>query len=233
MPPMPERGPRRRANSRTHHTGAKPPGNEPHRVARTGPGVTGAPLRPPRDHSWTSVLKPTERPPGTVRGPHARGRSPLRRDTDVRNEHGPRHRAPAEPGPPDTRPEWPTKKPRNTGRPAKTRRPPPGGRAGVATRSGSGGVEPVPFSERSLLAKLNRKTGHRQQERIPSFPSVCRFDICCPITVRCVERRSISRSLQGTVPMTYSDIHHLCHSVNTDREFRSVAAECASVLNAA
>jgi hypothetical protein len=33
--------------------------------------------------------------------------------------------------------------------------------------------------------------------------------------------------------MTYSDIHHLCHSLNTDREFRSVADEFAPVLNAA
>jgi hypothetical protein len=32
----------------------------------------------------------------------------------------------------------------------KTRRPPPGGRAGVAGRSGSGGVEPVPFFRGSL-----------------------------------------------------------------------------------
>jgi hypothetical protein len=59
-----------------------------------------------------------------------------------------------------------------------TRRPPPGGRAGVAGRSGSGGVEPVPFSRE--VSKVKSWPGTRQRTVNPAPPSVCRFNIMSP-----------------------------------------------------
>jgi HAD superfamily hydrolase (TIGR01490 family) len=65
----------------------------------------------------------------------------------------------------------------------KTWRPPPGGRAGVAVRSGSGGVEPARFQEK--LVAFDVSIGSR------------RYTICCLIVDSYVERSAVVSSSEA------------------------------------
>jgi hypothetical protein len=70
------------------------------------------------------------------------------------------------------------------------RRPPPGGRAGVVERSGSGGVEPGrhPAKSRSLMARFVRGRVNIDSNLVTT--SVGRYNICCPIVESSVERQT-------------------------------------------
>jgi hypothetical protein len=58
-------------------------------------------------------------------------------------------------------------------------RPPPGGRAGVANRSGSGGVEPVPFQKKAFNSNQSMARGLRYQP-VRSYSGLGRYTLMLP-----------------------------------------------------
>ncbi|GII81220.1 hypothetical protein Sru01_62020 [Sphaerisporangium rufum] len=70
------------------------------------------------------------------------------------------------------------------------RRPPPGGRAGVAERSGSGGVEPVPFQKKAFVPRLRSgKDGEKRPE--PDPHGHVDTNVWCPMNSTYVEQHSM------------------------------------------